>query len=295
MLTRQNEISKEKFLSSFSAIKVEVIKEKKILHVQLNRPKQLNALNEVIFEDLYKLFSNLDIIMQTEDIRVAILSGNGKAFSSGLDLSSKIPQEIIEMKNNTEMDIGRKNYYMYHGIRRLQDGLSALEKCPIPIISAIHGYCLGGALSILVCTDVKIATRDSKFSIKEIDIGITADIGVIQRLVEQVGKEGMLKKYSYTGEIFNGEDALKFGLIEELVDTQEQLMERAFALASKIAEKSPLILWGLKRTINFSRDHSVQTSLDLVSTMNSSLLFTEDLPISVQSFFTKTKPMYPKL
>lgn len=293
-MKNENTIEMSEYLNSFQTIKVEIVTNKKILHVQLNRPNQLNALNEVIFSELAKLFVNIKLISDKEDIRVIILSANGKAFSSGLDLTSAIPETIIQIKND-EADIGRKAFLMYNMISKLQEGITAMENCHIPIISAIHGYCLGGALSLLVCTDIKIATKDSKFSIKEIDIGLTADLGLIQRIVKQTGKEGLIKKYSYTGELFTGEDALKLGFVEEIVDNKESLIKRAFELAEKIAEKSPLILWGLKRSINFSRDHSVKTSLDMIATLNSCLLMSDDIPSSIQSFLSKSKIMYPKL
>jgi enoyl-CoA hydratase/carnithine racemase len=282
------------FVESFQTLKIEIIKSKKILHVQLNRPKQLNALNETIFLEIGKLFTNLKIVTDKEDIRVIIFSGNGKAFSSGLDLTGEIPETIIQLKNE-DRDIGRKAFTMYNLVSKLQEGISAMENCHIPIIGAIHGYCLGGALSLLVCTDIKLATKDSKFSIKEIDIGLTADLGFLQRIVKQTGKEGLIKKYSYTGEIFSGEDAFKLGFVEELLDDQEALLKRSFELAEKIAEKSPLVLWGLKRTINFARDNSVKNSLDMVATLNSALLLSEDIPTSIQAFMSKTKAMFPKL
>ena len=283
------------FISSFTTIKIDLIKEKKVLHVKLNRPEQLNALNEILFSELATLFLNIEIITKQEDIRVVILSGNGKSFSSGLDLTSDIPESIISIKNDTEKDIGRKAFQLYNMLKKLQDGLTALENCNLPIISAIHGYCLGGSLSILVCTDIRIATKDAKFSIKEIDIGLTADLGVLQRIVKQTGREGLIKKYSYTGEIFNGEDAFKFGIVDEVVANKEELMKRSFELAEKIAEKSPLVIWGTKRMINFARDNSVKTSLDMVATLNSALLLTDDISGSIQSFLTKSKAMYPKL
>lgn len=285
----------EKFVKSFTTLKIEILKEKKILHVQLNRPNQLNAINEVLFTELGKLFSNLDQITNPVDIRVIILSGNGKSFCSGLDLTSSIAQNLIETKSRTDKDIGRKAYYLYYMIKKLQESLTAMDECTLPIISAIHGYCLGGAMSIATCTDVKIATKDSKFSIKEIDIGITADIGLLQRIVKQCGREGIIKRLSYTGEIFSGEDAYKYGIIEELAESKEDVMKKAFELAEKIVVKSPLVLWGIKRMINFSRDHPVKTSLDMVATMNSGLLLTDDIQSSIEGFLTKKKPMYPKL
>jgi enoyl-CoA hydratase/carnithine racemase len=284
-----------KFINSFKTLKIEINEQKKYVNVILNRPKQLNALSEVVFSELGNFFSNLDKITNTKDVRSVILSGNGKSFSAGLDLTSNIPETIISLRNDNEKDTGRKAFVLYNLVKKLQDGLTAIEKCQLPVISAIHGFCLGGALSILVCTDIKIATKDSKFSIKEIDIGLTADLGVLQRLVKQTAREGAIKKYSYTGEIFNGEEAYRIGVIDEIVENQDQLMKRSIELAEMIAQKSPLVVWGTKKTINFARDNSIQSSLDMVATMNSGLLLTDDIPVSIQAFMTKTKAMYPKL
>jgi enoyl-CoA hydratase/carnithine racemase len=284
----------DKFLSSFKSIQVEILKDKKILKVALNRPKQLNALNEVIFDEIGKLFSNVYLILKYEDIRVILLTGNGKAFSSGLDLKSKIAEMLIQMNSENDIDAGRKAFHFYGALKNLHKCVQAIEKCELPVIAGIHGFCLGGAMSIIPFADIRICTKDAKFSIKEVDIGLTADLGALQKLTKQSGREGLIKKYTYTGEIFTGEDAMKVGIVDEIVENENELNKRSVELCGKISEKSPLVLWGIKRTINFARDNTLESSLDMVATLNSALSQTRDIPESISSMLNKAKPVYPK-
>ncbi len=284
-----------KLLSSLSTLQI-TIHPSKILHIAFNRPKHLNALNEILFTDLHTFFSQFEsTILPVYDIRVIILSGNGKAFSSGLDLRSNFAMSLLEFKNENR-DIGRNGYTFYNVLKKLQEGLNLIEKCPVPVIAAVHSYCLGGALSILTCADIKICSNDAKFSIKEIDIGLTADLGALQRLVKQTGKLGMIKRYSYTGEVFNANQALNVGVVEEVVDGgHDMLIKRAFQLGEEIAAKSPLVLWGVKRTINFSRENNLETSLDMIATLNSALIQAGDIGTAIEGFMMKKKPVFPKL
>jgi enoyl-CoA hydratase len=113
----KNYINYKDFIQSFSTLKIDILKDKKILHVQLNRPNKLNALNDTLFIEIQKLFTNIDLITTTEDIRVIIISGNGKSFTSGLDLNSNIAQNILTIKSNTEIDSGRKAFFLYKEIK----------------------------------------------------------------------------------------------------------------------------------------------------------------------------------
>jgi len=281
------------YLNTFSTLKINIT-DKKILHVQLNRPRQLNALNEELFEELGKLFCDFTKFTDEHDIRAVILSGNGKAFSTGLDLKSKFAVSMLDFKNEPG-DIGRRAFSFYKTLKKLQENLTAIENCPVPVIASVHGFCLGGAVSILTCADVRIASSDSKFSIKEIDIGLTADLGAIQRLIKQNGKEGLIKKYCFTGEIFSSMQALNIGMIEEIVESAEDGLKRSFELAEIITTKSPLVLWGIKRSIHFARDNNLETSLDMIATLNSALIQTDDISLAIEAFMTKKKPNFPKL
>jgi enoyl-CoA hydratase/carnithine racemase len=291
----ESDFNCEKFLSSFETLKIEILEEKKILRLKLNRPKQLNALNDLMFSEFLKFFNNLPKLQQKYDFRIIILTGNGTSFCSGLDLFSGIAQNIASVNTDNERDTGRKAYHIYNLIKYLQESFNVFDDCPIPIIAGIHGYCLGGGINLLSCIDYRIATKNSKYSIKEVDIGLTADLGVLQRLVKQIGNEGLVKKLSYTGEIFGADFACKHNIINEIVENEEELEKSLLTLAEKIAEKSPLVLWGIKRMVNYSRDNTIRNSLDAIATMNSALIQSTDLVNTMQSAMTKKNVMYPKL
>jgi enoyl-CoA hydratase/carnithine racemase len=289
-----NAINPETFIQSFKTLKVEVLAKEKILKVSLNRPKQLNALNEILFEEIGLLFSNIHNLLTKFDVRVILLTGEGKNFSSGLDLKSKVVELLVMMKTIEDKDSPRKGFMFYNMLKQWQNYLSAIETNPLPVVAAAKGYCLGGAMSILCCADVRLTTKDAKYSIREVDIALTADIGVLQRIGKQVGREGIVKKLAFTGEIFSGEEAFKYGVVEELYNTVEEMEKAAMNLCLKIAEKSPIVLWGIKRTINFARDNNLQTSLDHVATLNTALVQTDDMGEAIKSILSKTKPIYPR-
>lgn len=283
------------FLNSFQTLEVKIHKDKKILQVCLNRPKQLNALNDVVFEEIGKLFSNVYLILKHEDIRVIILTGNGKCFSSGLDLKSNVAKTLMEMNLDHNVDPGRKGFHFYSSLKNWQRNLLSIEKCELPVIAGVHGYCLGAGVSILSFVDYRIATVDARLSVREVDIGLTADLGALQKLAKISGKEGIVKRLSFTGEIFSGEEGFKYGIIEEVVEKQSELEGRLFYLAEQIAAKSPLAIWGIKRCINYARDNTIENSLDMVATLNSALIQTGDIPESITAILTKTKASLPKL
>jgi enoyl-CoA hydratase/carnithine racemase len=284
----------ETFLQSLTTLKVELLPKEKVLKVSLNRPKQLNALDEVIFEEIGILFSNIHYLLHIFDFRVILLTGVGKNFSSGLDLKTKFTERLATKKAIKDIDSARKGFITYNKLKQWQNSLTAIENNPLPVVAAVKGYCLGGAMSILSCVDVRLTTKNAKYSIKEVDMALTADIGVLQRLGKQVGRDGIVKKLAFTGELFSGEEAYKYGVVDELYNSEEEMDKAALNLCIKISEKSPIVLWGIKRTINFARDNNIQTSLDHVATLNTALVQTDDMGEAIKSILSKTKPNYPK-
>lgn len=285
----------DQFINSFKTFKITILAEKHILIVSLNRPKELNSLNELIFIEIGKVFGSIEKILEKVDIRVIILKGEGKAFTAGLDLKSKIPQMLMEVKANEQLDIGRKAYYLYNFVKTMQENLMKIETCPLPVIASIHGYCLGGGLSITSFCDFRLTEKNAVFSVKEVDIGLTADLGFIQKIIKQTGKEGLMRKLSYTGEKFLGDKALQYNIVDECFANQEELEKETFRIAQEMATKSPMVLWGIKRMYNFARDNSLSASLDMVATMNSGLIQGNDMVESISAFLGKRNTKYPKL
>ena len=278
------------FINSFKDLAVSV--KDKILVVELNRPKSLNAISDLMFQEFKILFKELpNKILKHLDIRCVILKGKNGNFSSGLDLKSEI---VMNFGGNEDMDIGRKAFWFKNMVDELQLCLSSIEMNPLPVISCIDGFCLGGATSIISCCDMRFCTLDTKFSIREIEIGLTADIGVLQRFGKQIGNDSLFRQYCYTGEIFNGKQALEFGLVNKVFNNTKEMEDHVYALASTICEKSPIVLYGIKKVLNFSRDNNVNASLEMVGLLNSAMAQSQDIITAVTATLKKEKKVFPK-
>lgn len=240
-----------------------------VAEVRLNRPDKSNAMNEAMWQELRQAFEWID---DEPAARVAILSGAGKNFCAGIDLSmlAGVQQHIAHP------DGARSREALRRLILDLQDCLSALERCRKPVIAAIHGACVGGALDLVTCCDMRYATPDAVFSIREIDLGMVADVGTLQRLPRLVG-EGIARELAYTGRNVGAEEAEKIGLLNRIFASPEALTAGICQIAQSIAAKSPLAIRGLKETLNYSRDHSVADSLNQVATWNAAMLLSADL------------------
>jgi enoyl-CoA hydratase len=158
----------------------------------------------------------------------------------------------------------------------LQDCLSSIERCRKPVIAAIQGACVGGALDLVTCCDMRYAAPDAVFSIKEIDLGMVADVGTLQRLPRLIG-EGMTRELAYTGRNVDAAEAEKLGLINFKFGDFSRLTVGIREIAQTIAAKSPLAVRGTKDVLNFSRDHSVADGLNYVAGWNAAMLLSADL------------------
>lgn len=281
----------DNFLKDFKHISISF--KDKIMIVELNRPKALNAMSERMFFELYNLFSNMTkIVLKEIDVRCVILKGANNNFTAGLDLKSDLVMSGFGSSENIEP--GRRAFWFHEKLEELQKSLSAIEYNPLPVICAIDGYCIGGATSIISCCDMRFCTKDAKISIKEIDIGLTADIGVLQRMGKQIGNDSLYRQYCFTGEIFNGKQALEMGLVNKVFNNEADMMDYVYELAKIISTKSPIVLWGIKKTINFARDNKVETSLDMIKHLNSALIQSEDIITAVTATIKKEKKAFPK-
>lgn len=268
---------------SFTALTLSL--EQGIAEVRLNRPDKSNAMNEAMWQEIRQAFEWVDT---TPAARVAILSGAGKNFCAGIDLAmlASIQQRIAHP------DGARSREALRRLILDLQDCLSALERCRKPVLAAIQGACIGGALDLVTCCDMRYATPDAIFSIREIDLGMVADVGTLQRLPGLIG-EGMSRELAYTGRNLNAAEAENIGLINRTFANQEALSSGVRKLARDIAAKSPLATRGLKEVMNYSRDHSVADGLDFVATWNAGVLLSGDLNECIAAQREKRTPQFP--
>ena len=239
-----------------------------------NRPTKANALNFVAWGELREA---LELIDGTPAARVIVLRGNGNHFSAGIDL------ELLSAVNGKS---AHEREELRRWIMGIQDDVTELERCRKPVIAAIHGYCIGGGIDIATACDLRYTCDDATFSVKEIDLAITADVGTIQRLPRLVG-DGVARELIYTGRTFDGREAQRLGLVNASYADAETLFKAVDEIARCIAAKSPLAMRGCKESILFTRDHPLATSLNQVATWNAGMLDSEDFREALNAFREK--------
>lgn len=239
-----------------------------VAHIELNRAGKANAMNGAMWKDLRSAFDWLS----TSRARVGVLSARGKHFTAGIDLDM-----LVAMKSEiASLSEGRRQERLKEVIVELQAAISAAESCRKPILAAIHGACMGAGIDLVTACDMRYATKDSRFSVKEVDLAIVADVGTLQRLPRLIG-DGLARELAFTGRDFDGNEAHAMRLVNQVFTDKDSLMAAVLKMAAEIASKSPLTIRGIKDTLNFSRDHSVAEGLSYVAAKNSAILFSSDL------------------
>ena len=258
-------------IPSYETLELSV--DEQVATVNLNRPDKANSMNAEMWRELQACFEWLD----TEPtVRVVVLAGNGKHFCAGLDLG------MFGSLHGTSSEPSRRAEHLRRTILGLQDNLTAIERCRKPVLAAIHRTCIGGGVDMTCCCDMRYATEDAYFSIKEIDIGMTADVGTLQRLPKLI-PDGVVRELAYTGRNMGAQEAREVGYVNRVFVDKETMMEEVMAIARDIASKSPLAVRGSKEMILYSRDHSVRDGLDHIATWNSGMLSAVDLKEGMQA------------
>ncbi|KAH0946543.1 hypothetical protein HN011_002625 [Eciton burchellii] len=258
--------------------------------VKLNRPEKLNAVSPIMWREIEQCFNELAV---NPDCRVIILSAAGRAFCAGIDL-----QGMIELGQNLAQydDIARKCRYMELKIKEYQNSFNTMEKCPKPVIAAVHGACIGAGVDMISAADIRYASSDAFFQIKEVNIGMAADVGTLQRFPKIVGSDSLVKELVYTARKYPATEALESGFISRMLDNKENLLSKSIEIAENIANKSPVAIQGSKRSMIYSRDHSVQEGLDHIAMSNSAMLQSEDFLNATMAQVTKDDhPIFSKL
>lgn len=256
-----------------------------IAHLILNRPDKANAMDKAFWRDLPKFVEQVD---SCGEARVLVISSTGKHFCSGMDLAVFADGSLFAGSETRVAENLRRL------ILKLQDSLSSLEKARIPVICAIQGGCIGGALDLVCAADMRYSTKDAFFTIKETQLGMTADVGTLQRLPSLL-PQGIVRELAYTGRNFSADEALVHGLVNEIFDDQQQMMSAVMKVATQIAQNSPLAVHGCKKMLNYARDHSVADSLDYMATWQSGMFRGDDIKLTIQAQAMKQAPQYPPL
>ncbi|XP_005086259.1 delta(3,5)-Delta(2,4)-dienoyl-CoA isomerase, mitochondrial [Mesocricetus auratus] len=256
--------------------------QKHVLHVQLNRPEKRNAMNKAFWRELVECFQK---ISEDSDCRAVVLSGAGKMFSSGIDVV-----DMAHLLQTPGDDAARMAWHLRDLIGKFQKTFTVIEKCPKPVIAAIHGGCIGGAVDLITACDIRYCAQDAFFQVKEVDLGLAADVGTLQRLPKVIGNRSLVNELTFTARKMMADEALDSGLVSRVFPDKEHLLNAAFALAAEISSKSPVAVQGSKINLVYSRDHSVDESLDYMATWNMSMLQTQDIIKSVQAAMEKRDP-----
>jgi enoyl-CoA hydratase/carnithine racemase len=246
----------------------------------LDRPEKRNTMNAAFFRGLAQHFRNLD---QDNDVRVIAIRAEGKSFTAGLDLG-----EAGSLLTGTGAD---QRETLRRAIAEFQESFNLIERCRKPVIAAIHGHCIGGGINLICACDIRLATRDAIFSVRETRIGIVADIGVLQRLPHIVGS-GWAGELALTGRDFSAQEALNMGLVTRLCDDRKQLWATAGQMAAAISALPPLTVQGVKDVLLYSRDNGVYPGLQYVAQKNAAALPSEDLFEAVAAFMQKRQPLF---
>lgn len=243
--------------------------ENNIAHIVLNRPDKRNSMIPEFWDELPAIIKQLD---DHSKARVIVMSSTGPHFSSGLDTSvfgSTIDDgENTQTREKLDRQRGAK---LYDTIKYMQQTFSCLENCRVPVLVAIQGGAIGGGVDLITACDLRYMTADGFLTIFEINIGMTADVGTFPRLTRLI-PEGIVKELAYTGRRMLAEEARALGLVNAVYPDHDAMLEAVMDIASQIASKAPLAIFGSKRIINYARDHPTADSLDYIGIWNASML-----------------------
>ena len=265
-----------------------------IAHVRLSRGDKLNTM---IREFWYELPAIVDEISDSGRARVLVLSSTGRHFCAGLDLSM-FSDAASGSSSQAAGEAGAEAGRVRAGVRltaiAMQESLSSLERARMPVLAAVQGGCVGGAVDLVTAADCRYATADAWFCIQEINIGMTADVGTLQRLPKLI-PEGVAREYAYTGRRMSAARAQELGLVNEVFDDHESMLEAVMGIAAEIASKSPLAVHGSKVALIHSRDHSVPESLNHVAAWQSGMFQLGDIMETFKAQSEGRAPVYDNL
>ena len=259
-----------------------------IAHIVLSRPAKRNSMTPAFWRELPQIVDDIDAGAKA---RVIVISSTGPHFCAGLDISSLRDDASGDDgqgaagstkpdKEARRREAIRHGASFYDNTRRLQRSLSALEDCRLPVLAAIQGGCIGGGVDMTTACDMRYATEDAYFTVFEVNIGITADVGTFPRLPKLI-PEGIVRELAYTGRRMPAAEAKEVGLVNRVFPDQESMLAGVFDIAREIASKPPLAVYGCKRMINYARDHNTADGLDYIAIWNASFLQPAEMQESV--------------
>ncbi|MFN9161265.1 MAG: crotonase/enoyl-CoA hydratase family protein [Alphaproteobacteria bacterium] len=265
----------------------------KIAHIRLKRPEVFNTMNRAFWNELPAI---VNAISDEAEARVIVISSTGKHFSAGMDLSVFTDgQGVASSAGKAPREEGRARLSLRAEALRLQKTFNCLDEARMPVIMAVQGGCIGGAVDMSTCADMRFATKDAFFVIQEINLAMTADVGTFPRLCHLL-PQGIVRELAFSGRRLPAPKAHALGCVNEVFDTHEQMLAHVLELAREIAARSPLAVHGSKVMINYARDHSIADGLDYVATWQSGMFNpTVDMYESFRAKQEKRDPVYEDL
>ncbi|GER08202.1 enoyl-CoA hydratase [Iodidimonas muriae] len=253
---------------------VQIHIEKGVAHLFMCRPEKANAMGEAFWREFPQAIDELDA---DPAVRAIVISGQGKHFTAGIDLTM-----MHSLMPDPKQDAGRVREKLRRTILRMQDCFTSLDRCRKPSIAAVHGGCLGAGVDLVTACDMRLAAKGSYFTVQEINIGMVADVGTLQRIGHLL-PHGIVRELAYTGRRFEVEEARHFGFVNGIGADRDDVIAKALDMAAIVARKSPLAISGIKQVLNHARDHSIADGLDYVAAWNSGVLISEDLMKGAQA------------
>jgi len=254
-----------------------------IATIELCSP-QGNAFGPDYFNEASQVF---DAINGNKDVRVVVLRGSGKTFSYGLNLPA-MGQELMPL---LQQPGPKERQKLAAVIDNMQKSINCIAECRVPVIAAVHNWCIGAGLDLVSAADIRVCSADAQFSLREVKVAMVADVGSLQRLPPIIG-EGWTRRMALTGEDVDAETALRIGLVSEVLDDKDACFTRAQNLAKAIADNPPLVVEGIKDVMNERIEADIQRGLRYVKQHNSAYLPSLDLGEALASFFEKRPPLY---
>ena len=256
-----------------------------IAHLVLNQPKALNTMHRTFWRELDGVLTQLH---RDTDARVLVISSTGKHFSAGMALETFSGEGLMD----DQTPEGRAA--VFDKLQDIQSTFTKIETLRIPVIACIQGGCIGGAVDMVTACCIRYATADAFFCIQEINIGLVADVGTLQRLPKLIPL-GVVKELAYTGRRLGAAKALGYGLVNEVFDTQDAMLVAALQCAAEIAAKPPVAIWGTKQVVHYARDHSVDDALKQMGWVQGAIWSNAHVGEAVSAMKEKRAGNYPPL
>lgn len=270
-------------LNDLVSMKVDVADE--VAEVTLLGPGKGNAMGPDFWRELPLVFRALDADPR---VHAVVLTGSGANFSYGLDLPAMMPHWTPLLGEDAK---AAPRTAFLGQVRAMQDAVTAIAECRKPVIAAVSGWCIGGGVDVIAAADIRLASAEAKFSVREVKVAIVADLGSLQRLAGIVG-EGHLRELAFTGRDVDAARAERIGLVNDVYPDQDALLAAARELAAGIAANPPLVVQGVKDVLGQHRERVVAEGLRYVSAWNAAFLPSEDLGEAARAFLERRAPRF---